>query len=78
MLKSPTGSRFQNCRRGDGKWQTASITNACAGEREQASYKCECVACPNRTTESHIIMSTRTLVQEEIKYLPKNGGIGNE
>ena len=26
-------------------------------------YKCECVACPNRTTESHIIMSNRTLVQ---------------
>jgi len=36
------------------------------------------VACPNRVTESHIIMSNRTLVQEEIKYLTKNGGIGIE
>lgn len=42
----------------------------CRGVNEgKPPYKCECVACPNRVTESHIIMSNRTLVQEEIKYL---------
>ena len=48
------------------------------GNESKPPYKCECVACPNRVTGSHIIMSNRTLVQEEIKYLTKNGGIGNE
>lgn len=48
----------------------------CRGVNEgKPPYKCECVACPNRVTESHIIMSNRTLVQEEIKYLTKNGGM---
>lgn len=46
------------------------------GEREQPPYKCECVACANRVTESHIIMSNRTLEQEEIKYLTKMEVLG--
>ena len=50
----------------------------CRGNESKPPYKCECVACPNRVTESHIIMSNRTLAQEEIKYLTKNGGIWNE
>lgn len=50
----------------------------CRPNESKPPYECECVACPNRVAESQIIPSNRTLVQEAIKYLTKNGGIGNE
>lgn len=42
----------------------------CRPNESKPPYECECVACPNRITESQIIiMGNRTLVQKAIKYL---------
>jgi hypothetical protein len=47
----------------------------CRPNESKPPYECECVACPNRITESQIIiMGNRTLVQKAIKYLAENGG----
>lgn len=40
----------------------------CRPNESKPPYECECVACPNRITESQIIiMGNRTLVQKAIK-----------
>ena len=46
----------------------------CRPNEGKPPCECKCVACPNRITESQIIMSNRTLVQKAIKYLTENGG----